>query len=30
MMSRWTTVDALASSIPDGAWVATGGFTPSA
>lgn len=26
MMSRWTTVDELASSIPDGAWVATGGF----
>ncbi len=26
MKSRWTTVDALASSIPDGAWVATGGF----
>lgn len=26
MMNRWTTVDALASSIPEGAWVATGGF----
>ena len=26
MTNRWTSVGALASSIPDGAWIATGGF----
>jgi len=26
MTSRWSTVEALAASIPDGAWVAIGGF----
>ena len=26
MKTRWTTVDALARRVPDGAWVAPGGF----